>query len=50
MCPSLDILVPTLIQHGAEALHDHIALKPGKHHLAYMSMHHRNPPSTFWNV
>ena len=50
MCPSLDILVPTLIRHGAEALHDHIALKPGKHHLAYMFMHHRSPPPTFWNV
>ena len=29
VCPSLDILVPTLIQHGAEQLHEHIALTPG---------------------
>lgn len=29
VCPSLDILVPTIIQHGAEHLHEHIALTPG---------------------
>lgn len=33
VCPSLDILVPTLIEHGAEKLHEHIALTPGKHWL-----------------
>ena len=30
VCPSLDILVPTLIQHGPDLLHEHIALTPGK--------------------
>ena len=29
VCPSLDILVPTLMQYGAEQLHEHIALTPG---------------------
>ena len=30
VCPSLDILVPTLVQHGPDMLHEHIALTPGE--------------------